>query len=101
MKDPFSQAGIRGAKAGKALREAAKQFSQFEKAIKNMLPLLNIPFSDAYIKHHEENMNGFSYLSYCGIKITEEVINEIDNIRETTVMTFSEACHWYVNNLSS
>lgn len=81
------------------MKEAIKQFQQFEKAIKNMFPLLYLPFSEKYVKHHEENMSGFSYLSYCGIKITDEVINEIDKIRETTPMSFSESCHYYVKSV--
>lgn len=79
--------------------KSIEEFRKFEETIKKIQPLTYIPFSKKYVNLAKENSESLMYLSFCGLKVTDEVLKEIEGIRETTYMNFSEACHYYVNSI--
>ena len=75
-----------------------KLSSDFNKAIKNMVifPIL----SKSWQNQLESHIEVMEYLAFCGIKVTEEVIEEIKKISTESPLSFKNACHVYVNRVS-
>ncbi len=74
---------------------ALKEYSELNKALKNMAVISVL--SDDILKPYKAYNDSLAYLAYCGVKITKEVIEEIENISITTPLSFRQACSFYVN----